>query len=130
MTFAYRPGLNHDLKHQASSAFTIARSSGVVVAPDRCSECSKVGPVDGHHDDYAKPLEVRWLCRSCHVRDHAQNTARPVVVRRPSIETRNVAMRLPSDLVDRMEATRRHGESLTTITWRIIEAGLAAEGAK
>lgn len=29
-------------------------------------------PLDGHHDDYDKPLSVRWLCRSCHVSLHAR----------------------------------------------------------
>lgn len=31
---------------------------------------------DGHHDDYSKPLEIRWLCRSHHRQHHiAQNRA-------------------------------------------------------
>jgi hypothetical protein len=25
-----------------------------------------------HHDDYARPLDIRWLCRSCHQRHHNQ----------------------------------------------------------
>jgi hypothetical protein len=27
----------------------------------------------GHHTDYAKPLEVRWLCRTHHEREHHPN---------------------------------------------------------
>lgn len=27
--------------------------------------------VDGHHDDYARPLDVRWLCRRHHRLTHA-----------------------------------------------------------
>lgn len=32
-----------------------------------CQSCMDAGkPVEAHHDDYDKPLEVRWLCRQCH----------------------------------------------------------------
>ena len=29
----------------------------------------RVGP-DPHNEDYSKPLEVVWLCKSCHKRLH------------------------------------------------------------
>lgn len=34
-----------------------------------CEVCGKE-KVDAHHDDYDKPLEVRWLCRTHHSRLH------------------------------------------------------------
>jgi len=33
------------------------------VCGDTCSQA--------HHDDYAKPIEVRWLCKRHHVAHHA-----------------------------------------------------------
>lgn len=33
--------------------------------------CCRVQPTrDSHHVDYAKPDEVHWLCRSCHMKAH------------------------------------------------------------
>ena len=34
-----------------------------------CEECG-ADKADAHHDDYAKPLEVRWLCRRHHIQWH------------------------------------------------------------
>lgn len=35
-----------------------------------CEVCGRTRNVDAHHDDYAKPLDVRWLCRSHHRKLH------------------------------------------------------------
>ena len=43
-----------------------------------CEGCGRQpsNAVHAHHDDYAKPLEVRWLCTRCHGREHrAKNEA-------------------------------------------------------
>lgn len=48
--------------------------NGTIVKPDNCAECgSNEFRLHGHHDDYGKPLEVRWLCPSCHHQWHKEN---------------------------------------------------------
>lgn len=32
----------------------------------KCQECKKNLATQRHHDDYSKPLEVKFLCRKCH----------------------------------------------------------------
>lgn len=43
---------------------------GLLDKPNICENCGKAKPLDGHHDDYSKPYEVKWLCRSCHMKHH------------------------------------------------------------
>jgi hypothetical protein len=31
-----------------------------------CSWCGKPGKLERHHPDYAKPLEIVWVCLACH----------------------------------------------------------------
>ena len=58
------------VKARASRAVTNALRSGRLLRPSQCSQCQKTCKPEAHHDDYTQPLEVRWLCRSCHCRHH------------------------------------------------------------
>lgn len=40
---------------------------------DKCDLCGIKGKVDGHHDDYSKPLKVLWVCRDCHASVRLRN---------------------------------------------------------
>ena len=50
-----------------------ALKHGELVRPTNCSQCSSDHKIEGHHDDYTKPLEVRWLCEKCHKNWHNYN---------------------------------------------------------
>ena len=43
-------------------------ATGRLIRPTACSQCGQQARVEAAHQDYAEPLLVRWLCRSCHVR--------------------------------------------------------------
>lgn len=44
-----------------------AIKTGTLIKPSSCIRCNNVDiAIEGHHEDYTKPLEVVWLCRSCH----------------------------------------------------------------
>jgi hypothetical protein len=41
--------------------------------PTKCSVCNAKKMIEAHHDDYTKPLDVRWLCNACHRAWHKSN---------------------------------------------------------
>src|SRR5579872_3147123 len=44
--------------------------SGNVIRPNCCDGCGIKCKPHGHHLDYSKPIEVLWLCESCHREIH------------------------------------------------------------
>jgi len=63
---------NNEEKRAAHVLLGNAVRDGRIMKPDTCMFCDATGRLEGHHEDYAKPLEVIWLCRSCHVAVHRE----------------------------------------------------------
>jgi hypothetical protein len=61
------------VKRSAQIIVRNAVRAGKITKMLNCSECGKDGEIHGHHDDYAYPLSVRWLCPLCHTKWHKIN---------------------------------------------------------
>lgn len=57
-------------KRRAHSFVKKAVAYGFLKKPSICSQCGKDAQIHAHHDDYEQPLEVKWLCGSCHKKLH------------------------------------------------------------
>ena len=76
---------------QAHNKVEKAVKSGRMARPDDCGRCGGCGvpfkdgrhPIQAHHDDYTKPLDVRWLCQPCH---HEHHKGKEVPAEAPSID--------------------------------------------
>ena len=50
-----------------------AVSNGKIIKPSKCENCKTLCAkrnIEGHHNDYSKPLKVKWLCQGCHGKIH------------------------------------------------------------
>ena len=54
---------------------------GDISAPNECERCGENEKrLNAHHEDNSKPLEVSWLCTSCHKAIHKLDLPLPRVV--------------------------------------------------
>lgn len=65
-------GQNYSIRHKTRARTEVQKATrmGILVRPIRCENCHKKCAVIAHHEDYAYPLYVIWLCRSCHYKRH------------------------------------------------------------
>lgn len=65
-------------KHPAKRAAHIATGNAIRdgrLVRQPCEVCGNIVS-QAHHDDYSKPLDVRWLCTTHHAEWHKNNKAR------------------------------------------------------
>ena len=72
---AYRKKYIRDnpIKYGARTIVGNAVRDGRLDKPSCCEICSERTRIHGHHDDYAQPMVVRWLCAACHHQWHAKH---------------------------------------------------------
>ena len=63
----------HPIQYAANTIVGNAIRDGKLIKPSNCSKCNAECVPDGHHCDYAYPLDVIWLCRQCHNNWHKVN---------------------------------------------------------
>lgn len=64
-------------KNACHTILNNAVRDGRAFKPSACQACGATNcRIEGHHIDYTKPLDVKWLCRSCHVAEHRMENER------------------------------------------------------
>ena len=63
---------NNKEKRSAKDAVHNEIRRGRMHPPASCSMCGKECRPDAHHEDYSKPIDVVWLCKSCHGFRHSE----------------------------------------------------------
>lgn len=63
--------MNKSLMSVVHLQATYAVRAGILVDPGVCEKCGRsYSRLHKHHPDYHKPLDVVWLCPSCHTKEH------------------------------------------------------------
>lgn len=75
LTGEARAGVNkrHRLRYPEKAKARQKSSNAIRDGKLERKPCEKCGqPAEAHHEDYSKPLEIRWLCPKHHAQRHIQ----------------------------------------------------------
>ena len=67
---------------RAQGAVYRAIRAGKLHRPKTCQACGRERPIEAAHKDYSRPLDVMWLCKSCHTVEDMTNPKGGVVTSR------------------------------------------------
>lgn len=73
LRYYYRSAENKKIMYSHTLVWLALKKGQLVRLP--CEVCGKP-KTHGHHDDYSKPLEVRWLCSVHHAEQHNKQKSR------------------------------------------------------
>lgn len=59
-------------KKWSRSTFERAIKYDIIQRPNKCERCMIECKPDGHHTNYKRPLDVQWLCKTCHAQAHGK----------------------------------------------------------
>lgn len=60
-------------KYKAHNLVNNALRNKKLTKPKKCSRCGKhTDLLHAHHTEYSKPLDVQWLCSTCHGEEHSK----------------------------------------------------------
>jgi hypothetical protein len=65
-------------KRKAQHAANNALRDGKIPRKYLCEMCGSTGPLQKHHHDYSKPLDVIWVCKPCHGKSHRKTAEQPM----------------------------------------------------
>lgn len=92
-------------KSRARGAAKDAQARGDLTPPSACERCGAESHIEKHHHDYAKPLDVEWLCVSCHKAEHAPDGRERVRrVRDTPAKSEPISCRLEQSRMDMIDA--------------------------
>ncbi len=102
-----------------------AEERGEITRPLLCELCGKEKTLIKHHRDYSRPLEITWVCYSCHRIDHIEN---PKLINpdRKDHDQKPIQVDETTHEIIRLESVRQSAKPNTVITM----GGVISEYAK